>query len=233
MRRSLLPLFGATALMAAVAVLVWALPSDAGSARVLPPPALDEASGQATETAVLAGGCFWGVQGVFQHVEGVISAVSGYAGGTKETAQYGLVSAGATRHAEAVSITYDPRKISFGRVLQIFFSVVHDPTELNRQGPDVGRHYRSAIFPATDAQARVAKAYIEQLDQSKSFRSKIVTTIEAGQAFYRAEDYHQDYMTLHPRQPYIVMHDLPKVENLKRLFAEVYRVKPALVLRRD
>jgi peptide-methionine (S)-S-oxide reductase len=206
------------------------LPTSAETARVVPAPAVDGSAGAATaETAVLAGGCFWGVQGVFQHVEGVTGAVSGYAGGARETAEYDKVGGGRTGHAEAVRITYDPRKITFGRLLQIYFSVAHDPTELNRQGPDVGPQYRSTIFPTSDEQARVAKAYIEQLDRAKIFGAKIVTTIEPGRAFYPAEAYHQDYLTLHPNQPYIVIHDLPKVANLKRLFAESYRVEPVLV----
>jgi peptide-methionine (S)-S-oxide reductase len=205
-------------------------PTSAETARVVPAPAVDGSAGAATaETAVLAGGCFWGVQGVFQHVEGVTGAVSGYAGGARETAEYDKVGGGRTGHAEAVRITYDPRKITFGRLLQIYFSVAHDPTELNRQGPDVGPQYRSTIFPTSDEQARVAKAYIEQLDRAKIFGAKIVTTIEPGRAFYPAEAYHQDYLTLHPNQPYIVIHDLPKVANLKRLFAESYRVEPVLV----
>ncbi len=206
------------------------LPSSAESAKVVPPPAVDAAAGQATsEVVVLAGGCFWGVQGVFQHIDGVSSAVSGYAGGAKDTAQYDKVTSGRTGHAEAVRITYDPRKVSLGRLLQVYFSVVHDPTQLNRQGPDVGTQYRSAIFPASDEQARVAKAYIQQLDQGRIYGAKVVTTVEPGQTFYPAEGYHQDYMTLHPRQPYIAMHDLPKVDNLKRLFPQLYRADPALV----
>lgn len=205
-------------------------PSAAESARVVPPPAVDQTAGPATsDTVVLAGGCFWGVQGVFQHVDGVTSAVSGYAGGAKETARYDKVTSGRTGHAEAVRITYDPSKVTLGRLLQIYFSVVHDPTQLNRQGPDVGTQYRSAIFPANDEQARVAKAYIQQLDRAHVYRAKVVTTIEPGRTFYPAEAYHQDYMTLHPRQPYIAMHDLPKVDNLKRLFPAVYRAEPALV----
>lgn len=205
-------------------------PSAAESARVVPSPAVDQAAGPATsDVIVLAGGCFWGVQGVFQHVEGVTSAVSGYAGGAKETAQYDKVTSGRTGHAEVVRVTYDPRKVSLGRLLQIYFSVVHDPTQLNRQGPDVGTQYRSAIFPLNDEQARVAKAYIDQLGQARVWGAKVVTTIEPGQTFYPAEAYHQDYMTLHPRQPYIAMHDLPKVDNLKRLFPQAYRAQPALV----
>ena len=205
-------------------------PSAAESAKVVPPPAVDAPAGQsASAVVVLAGGCFWGVQGVFQHVEGVTSAVSGYAGGAKDTAQYDKVTSGRTGHAEAVRITYDPSKVSLGRLLQIYFSVVHDPTQLNRQGPDVGTQYRSTIFPTSDEQARVAKAYIDQLDQARVYGAKVVTTIEPGQAFYPAEGYHQDYMTLHPRQPYIAMHDLPKVDALKRLFPQAYRAEPALV----
>jgi peptide-methionine (S)-S-oxide reductase len=215
------------------ASLLGILPTSAESAKVVPPPAVDapaaQAAGQASEVAVLAGGCFWGVQGIFQHVEGVSSAVSGYAGGDKATAQYDKVTSGRTGHAEAVRITYDPRKVSYGRLLQIYFSVAHDPTELNRQGPDVGTQYRSAIFPANDEQARVAKAYIDQLDQAKAYSGKVVTTIEGGKPFYAAEAYHQDYMTLNPNQPYIRFHDLPKVANLKRLFPEAWRAEPMLV----
>ena len=219
---------GALLLLATISLGYF--PSAADSARIVPPPAIDASAGQATtEVAVLAGGCFWGVQGVFQHVEGVSSAVSGYAGGAKETAQYDKVTSGRTGHAEAVRITYDPRKISFGRILQIYFSVAHDPTELNRQGPDVGTQYRSAIFPANDGQASIAKAYIDQLNQAGVFGKKAVTTIEPGHAFYPAEAYHQDYLTLHPNQPYIVINDLPKVANLKRLFADSYRAEPVLV----
>jgi peptide-methionine (S)-S-oxide reductase len=220
----------ASLLLAAIAWRV--LPSAAEEARVIPAPALDEPAGQATsETIVLAGGCFWGVQGVFQHVEGVTSAVSGYAGGEQATAEYEKVGRGWTGHAESVRVTYDPRKVSLGRLLQIYFSVAHDPTELNRQGPDVGPQYRSTIFPTSEAQAKVAKAYIEQLDQAKVYRSKVVTTIEPGRSFYPAEGYHQDYLVLHPNQPYIVFNDLPKVENLKKLFANSWREQPALVSR--
>lgn len=216
------------ALVGIVGVKVW--PSAAESARVIPAAIIDSAPGPvASEVAVLAGGCFWGVQGVFQHVEGVTSAVSGYAGGDKASADYDKVSSGRTRHAEAVRITYDPRKISYGRLLQIFFSVAHDPTELNRQGPDVGPQYRSTIFAASPEQARVARAYIEQLDQARLFGAKIVTTIETDKPFYPAEAYHQDYLTLNPTQPYIAIHDLPKIANLKRLFVDTYRAEPALV----
>jgi peptide-methionine (S)-S-oxide reductase len=216
--------------LAAAAIGLGILPSSAESAKVVPPPATDAPAGQtASAVVVLAGGCFWGVQGVFQHVDGVSSAVSGYAGGAAATASYDKITSGRTGHAEAVRITYDPRKVSLGRLLQIYFSVVHDPTQLNRQGPDVGTQYRSTIFPTSDEQARVAKAYIDQLDQARVYGAKVVTTIEPGQTFYPAEGYHQDYMTLHPRQPYIAMHDLPKVDALKRLFPQAYRAEPALV----
>ena len=191
---------------------------------------MDEPAATAkTETAILAGGCFWGVQGVFQHVEGVTNAVSGYAGGEADTAQYERVTSGATGHAESVRITYDPAKISYGRLLQIYFSVAHDPTQLNRQGPDRGTQYRSAIFPVNDEQAKLAKAYIDQLGQAKLFEADIVTKIEPNHVFYPAEAYHQDYLTLNPTQPYIVYNDLPKVDNLKRLFPALYRDDPLLV----
>jgi peptide-methionine (S)-S-oxide reductase len=218
--------------IAALAVVASMLPLSAETARLLPPPAADEkAGGTDTRTVVLAGGCFWGVQGVFQHVEGVTRAVSGYAGGEAATAQYEKVGRGTTGHAEAVRVTYDPRTVSLGKLLQIYFSVAHDPTELDRQGPDVGPQYRSTIFAGDEEQARLARAYIDQLDSSKSFGRRIATTIERGRAFYPAEGYHQDYLTLHPRQPYIVVHDLPKIESLKRLFPDVYRAEPVLVSR--
>jgi len=211
--------------------LAFAAPrSTAEEAHVVPAPALDEPAGGATpEVAVVAGGCFWGVQGVFQHVEGVVSAVSGYDGGAKETAHYEMTSEGSTGHAESVRVTYDPRRITYGRVLQVFFSVAHDPTELNRQGPDEGTQYRSAIFPTNDEQARLAKAYIAQLEQAHAFHAPIVTTIEPGKTFYPAEAYHQDFMARNPTYPYIVFNDKPKVENLKRLFPELYRADPVLV----
>jgi peptide-methionine (S)-S-oxide reductase len=204
--------------------------SAAEEAHVIPPPAVKEQPGQVgPETAVLAGGCFWGVQGVFQHVKGVSNAVSGYAGGDKKTAEYETVSTGRTGHAESVRITYDPRQISYGRILQIFFSVAHNPTELNRQGPDVGTQYRSAIFPTTTEQAQVAKSYIGQLNQARVFDAAIVTKIESGKEFFPAEDYHQDYLTRYPTNPYIVYNDLPKVDDLKRIFPELYRADPVLV----
>ena len=216
----------------AVAVLVLALvafrnyPSAAESARALPAPAVDAAPTKATsDVVVLAGGCFWGVQGVFQHTKGVTSAVSGYAGGDKRAAHYELVSSGNTGHAESVQVTYDPQQISYGRLLQIFFSVVHDPTELNRQGPDEGTQYRSVIFYGNDEQKRIAEAYIAQLDQAKVFRHKIVTQVVALQAFYPAEAYHQNYAAMHPDNPYIVYNDAPKVANLRKEFPELYSGK--------
>jgi peptide-methionine (S)-S-oxide reductase len=209
----------------------WVMPSSAEDARVIPAPTVDEQSAQSTsEIALLAGGCFWGVQGVFQHVEGVTSAVSGYAGGEASTAHYELVGRGDTGHAESVQVTYDPRKISYGKILQIYFSVAHDPTQLNYQGPDKGPQYRSTIFPMNEEQARIAKAYVAQLDQAHVFGDAIVTTLEPGKAFYPAEDYHQDYLTLNPTSLYIIYNDLPKVENLKRVFPELYREEPVLVL---
>jgi len=202
----------------------------AEGARVVPAPMVDAPPGQDTSAVVvLAGGCFWGVQGVYQHVKGVTSAVSGYAGGDRRTANYDIVSMGMSGHAESVQVTYDPRQISYGRILQIFFSVVHDPTELNRQGPDTGTQYRSAIFPVNAEQAEVAQAYIAQLNQVHAFRKPIVTRIEADRAFYPAENYHQDFLTRNPRYPYIAINDLPKIEDLKRLLPELYRLAPVLV----
>ena len=207
----------------------------AEEARVIPAFASDaQAAPQAeTETAVLAGGCFWGVQGVFQHVKGVKGAVSGYAGGEKDTAVYQIVGRGTTGHAEAVKVTFDPREISYAQILQIYFSVAHDPTQLNRQGPDSGTQYRSAIFPASPEQAKIAAAYIAQLNQAKAFDKTIATKIEDAKPFYPAEAYHQDYLTLNPRQPYIVFNDLPKIENLKRIFPAAYREDPVLVTKRS
>jgi peptide-methionine (S)-S-oxide reductase len=193
-------------------------------------PKLDAAPAEGLQTAVIAGGCFWGVQAVFQHTKGVTKAVSGYAGGTQKDADYDTVSSSRTGHAESVQITFDPKEISYGKLLQVYFSVAHNPTELNHQGPDSGPQYRSEIFPQSDEQAKVAKAYIAQLDAAKAFPAPIVTktgTMKA--AFYPAEGYHQDYATLHPSNPYIVYNDAPKVQNLKRMFADLYRDKPVLV----
>ncbi len=182
-----------------------------------------------SQVAVLAGGCFWGVQGVFQHTKGVQKAVSGYAGGEAGTAHYEMVGSGRTGHAEAVEITYDPKQISYGEILRIFFSVAHDPTQLDRQGPDWGSQYRSHIYASTAEQEQAAKAYIAQLNGAKVFHDKIVTRVDPLKKFYPAEGYHQDYLTLHPDQPYILFNDLPKVANLARMFPDAFRDKPALV----
>jgi len=219
------------AAIGALAVAAFAIaPSLAAEeAVVIPAPASDAQSTGAIQTAILAGGCFWGVQGVFQHTAGVINAVSGYAGGTKATADYNAVSGGNTGHAESVEIKFDPKKISYGKILQIYFSVAHDPTQLNRQGPDSGTQYRSAIFTTNDEQKKVAEAYIAQLNAAKVYKKPIVTKIGPLEAFYAAEAYHQDYLTLHPNQPYIAFNDIPKVHNLKKIFSENYIEKPTLV----
>jgi peptide-methionine (S)-S-oxide reductase len=202
----------------------------AEKAVVIPPPASDEpASNVRSEKMVISGGCFWGVQGVYQHVHGVLNAVSGYAGGRKETASYSQVSTGETGHAESVEITYDPKQITYGQLLQVFFSVAHNPTELNRQGPDTGTQYRSAVFPLNETQQRVAQSYVAQLNQAKAFGVPVVTNIETYKGFYPAESYHQNYLTLNPSQPYIVYNDLPKIEQLRQLFPKLYLAKPVLV----
>ena len=197
------------------------------AASPLPAPVVDlpAASVPGSQTAVFAGGCFWGVEAVFRHVKGVSKAVSGYAGGSAKTADYERVSTGSTGHAEAVEVTYDPAQVSYGALLRIFFSVAHDPTQLNRQGPDYGTQYRSAIFFTNDEQKRVAQGYIEQLGQAKAFPSPIVTQLVPLPAFYPAEAYHQNYLALHPTQPYIVMHDLPKLAQLKQQFPDRYVAK--------
>ena len=191
----------------------------------IPDPVVDAplASTKGEQTAVVAGGCFWGIEAVFEHVKGVIDAASGYAGGSAATAKYEIVSDGRTGHAEAVRIKYDPSEISYGQLLKVFFSVGHDPTQLNRQGPDRGTQYRSAIFCLNEEQKRIAQAYIDQLDKAKVFDSPIVTKVALSTDFYIAEDYHQDYVVHHPNEPYIVMHDLPKVENLRKQFPNLYR----------
>src|SRR5450432_2841557 len=218
------------AAIGALAITAFTAPSFASEeAVIIPAPATDVTAADGTQTAVIAGGCFWGVQGVFQHTSGVINAVSGYAGGSKATADYNMVSTGSTGHAESVQIKYDPQKISYGKILQIFFSVAHDPTQLNRQGPDSGTQYRSAIFTTSDEQKKVAEAYIAQLNAAKVYRKPIVTKVGPLEGFFPAEAYHQDYLTLHPNQPYIAYNDLPKVENLKNIFAENYTEKPTLV----
>jgi peptide-methionine (S)-S-oxide reductase len=195
----------------------------------VPPPQTDEAStGRTSETAVLAGGCFWGVQGVFEHVAGVKSAISGYTGGAASTAHYEDVGLGTTGHAESVQVTFDPAVISYGEILRIYFSVAHDPTEKNRQGPDVGTQYRSAIFPLNESQKNVAEKYVAQLDTSGTFGRPLATTIEPGKTFHRAEDYHQDFLVRNPTYPYIVINDAPKIEHLKRLFPDRFREQPVL-----
>jgi len=229
--RHVVPIALVAAIIAVAAWQPWATSAAAEEAVVIPAPVIDAQPGPRTsEVAVLAGGCFWGVQGVFQHVAGVTRAVSGYAGGDAGTATYEMVGQGTTGHAEAVEITFDPTKISYGKILQIYFSVAHDPTQFNYQGPDIGPQYRSAIFPTSEEQARVAKAYIAQLDQAKVYGDTIVTTIEPGHGFYPAEDYHQDFLTLNPTYPYIVINDLPKVRNLERIFPALYRDEPVLVM---
>lgn len=196
---------------------------------VIPPPALDPTTQSRSETAVFAGGCFWGVQGVFQHVKGVQKAESGYAGGTADTARYERVSNGDTGHAEAVEVTFDPTQVSYGSLLQIYFSVAHNPTELNRQGPDSGTQYRSALFTRNGEQQKVAQAYIAQLDAAHSFSKPIVTKLESYNGFYPAEDEHQDFLAEHPTYPYIVINDLPKVAQLKQLYPDRYQEKPVLI----
>jgi len=215
----------------ALAIVAFAVaPSRAEEeAVIIPAPAADVQAADGLQTAVIAGGCFWGVQGVFQHTAGVVNAVSGYAGGNKNTADYSMVSTGTTGHAEAVEIKYDPKKISYGKILQIFFSVVHDPTQLNRQGPDSGTQYRSAIFTTNNEQKKVAEAYIAQLNAAKVYKKPIVTKVGPLEGFFAAEAYHQDYLTLHPSQPYIAYNDIPKVENLKKVFAANYIEKATLV----
>ena len=210
--------------------LVASAAQAAERAFTIPAPTLDQRTNADKETVVLAGGCFWGVQAVFQHTKGVTSAVSGYAGGDKSTAHYETVGTGRTGHAESVAVTFDPRQISLGKILQIYFSVAHNPTELNRQGPDVGTQYRSAIFYADDEQKKVAAAYVAELDKAKVFPGPVVTQLEPLRGFYPAEEYHQDFAVLHPSYPYIVFNDLPKVDNLKRLFAADYREAPVTVM---
>ncbi len=226
-------LFAGLAAALAIGAVATQVPSAAESAVKIAPPAVDTtASASGTQTAVFAGGCFWGVQGVFQRAHGVVQAVSGYSGGAKETAFYEMIGTGLTGHAEAVKITYDPKKVSYGTLLQIFFSVVHDPTQLNRQDPDNGPQYRSAVFHADTAQKETTEKYIAQLDAAKSYPKKIVTQVVPLTAFYPAEAYHQDYLTLNPTQGYIARYDLPKIVNLKAIFPQQYRAEPALVMAR-
>lgn len=229
-RRQALQLLASIAAIAG-STLLWQTTNAApGEAVKISAPAHDLAAGASrSEKAIFAGGCFWGVQGVFQHVRGVQRAVSGYSGGAAKTASYPAVSTGSTGHAESVEITFDPAQVSYGTLLQVFFSVVHNPTELNRQGPDTGTQYRSAIWATNTDQQRVAEAYIAQLQAAKSFKAPIVTRVESGASFFPAEAYHQDFMTEQPNHPYIAFHDAPKVEQLKRLFPALYRADPVLV----
>ena len=226
---SRLSLYAAAIGALAITAFVVAPTLAAEDAVIIPAPAADVKAADGIQTVVIAGGCFWGVQGVFQHTSGVVNAVSGYAGGNKSTADYSTVSTGTTGHAESVEVKYDPKKISYGKILQIFFSVAHDPTQLNRQGPDSGTQYRSAIFTTNDEQKKVTDAYIAQLNAAKVYKKPIVTTVGPLAGFFPAEAYHQDYLTLHPNQPYIAYNDIPKVENLKKIFAENYIEKPTLV----
>ena len=221
--------FRAAALAALVGLLGCAQAQE--DAVKIPAPVFDEkpSDASATAVAVIAGGCFWGIQGVYQHVEGVLKAVSGYAGGSKETAKYETVGGGDTGHAETVQITYDPAKITYGKLLQIYFSVAHDPTQLNRQGPDHGTQYRSTIFPVDAKQREIAEMYIAQLDAAKVYPRKIATTLEDGRTFYPAEAYHQDFLVHNPSYPYIVINDIPKVRNLAQVFPDLYRMEPVLV----
>ncbi|UCI08111.1 peptide-methionine (S)-S-oxide reductase MsrA [Mesorhizobium sp. B1-1-8] len=230
-RRS--PFLAALAALAitAAAAIFWQTPArSAEDAVVIPPPAMDEKAAGGSEKAIFAGGCFWGVQGVFQHVKGVTKAVSGYTGGSAENAVYEIVGTGRTGHAESVEITYNPSQVTYGQLLQVYFSVAHNPTQLNYQGPDSGTQYRSTIFAENDQQKKIAESYIAQLDKAKVFSKPIVTTLETGKTFYPAENYHQDFLTLNPTYPYIVYNDLPKIENLKSLFPQLYSEKPVLVL---
>jgi len=217
--------------LVAVLLATFALSCGANAESVnkaLPAPEVDTPAAEATglQVAVLAGGCFWGLQGMFEHVQGVTKVVAGYSGGDKATAHYEMVGTETTGHAESVEITFDPKQISYGQLLRLFFSVAHDPTELDRQGPDRGPSYRSEIFFGSKTQERIARAYVEQLTKAKVFASPIVTRIEPLKAFYPAEDYHQDYLIHNPRQPYIVYNDLPKIDALKRVYPQIYREKP-------
>ena len=223
------------AVLALVATFAWSRAQAAADPKSLPDPAVDaqrastSSSNSKDQTVVISGGCFWGIQAVFQHVKGVKSATSGYSGGSAKAADYELVSTGATGHAESVEITYDPSQITYGQLLKVFFSVAHDPTQLNRQGPDSGTQYRSAIFYADDDQKRIAEAYIAQLQQSKTFAKPIVTRVDPLKGFFAAEAYHQDYLFHNPKAPYIAYNDIPKVENFQRLFPALYSGRPALI----
>jgi peptide-methionine (S)-S-oxide reductase len=224
-----------SAVLFATALAFSPLAALAESAVTIPPPAAEApAQSGGLETAVLAGGCFWGIQAVYQHVKGVTNAVSGYAGGAQKDATYDVVSSGRTSHAESVRVTFNPREVSYGKILQIYFAVAHDPTQLNRQGPDSGPQYRSEIFPQNETQQKVAQDYIAQLDKTGVYKRPIVTKTNTMKVpFYAAEGYHQDYATKHPYQPYIVINDAPKVENLKKTFPDVWRDQPVTVAEAD
>jgi peptide-methionine (S)-S-oxide reductase len=220
---------GAALLAAAAAFGLWSTAAAVEEPVEIPAPTVNLTQSGSTATAVFAGGCFWGVQGVFQHVKGVKNAVSGYAGGAADTAQYERVGMGDTGHAESVEITYDPSVVSYGQLLQIYFSVAHNPTQLNYQGPDWGTQYRSTIFFQSQEEKEVAEAYIAQLNAAKVYPAPIVTTLEKFQGFYPAEQYHQDFLTLNPTYPYIAINDIPKVEALRVLFPQEWQEKPVLV----
>jgi len=231
-----------TSLLARLAIGLLALPllgaivlgfARADDARVLAAPAVDERSTAPSETAVLAGGCFWGIQGVFEHVKGVTKVVAGFAGGDKRAAEYETVSSGTTGHAESVQISFDPRQISYGQLLRIYFSVAHDPTQLNRQGPDEGTQYRSEIFSTSPEQQKIARAYVAQLEKAHAFAAQIVTRIEPAEGFYAAESYHQDYLIHHPESLYIQINDLPKIGALKRMYPQLYRDRPVRLASAD
>ena len=213
--------------------LYLGVPVDAVSAEVnvaIPAPLVDNPKAPGPlQTAVLAGGCFWGVQGVFEHMRGVTKVLSGYSGGEKATAQYEIVSSGKTSHAESVQIVFDPKEVSYGELLQVYFSVAHDPTQLNRQGPDRGTQYRSDIFFADDSQKKIAQAYIAQLDKARIFKSPIVTQIDSLKGFYPAEDYHQDFLIKNPQHPYILINDIPKITSFRKVFPAYYRGQPVTV----
>jgi peptide-methionine (S)-S-oxide reductase len=231
MRLKLRPALIAALVLAPIAAMLPLLAANSEPAIALDPPKVDAAAtGAGLQTVVLAGGCFWGIQAVYQHTKGVTKAVSGYAGGAAKDADYETVSSGRTGHAESVEVTFDPKVISYGKILQIFFSVAHNPTELNRQGPDIGTQYRSEIFPQNDEQRKIAAAYVEQLSAAKAFPRAIVTKIDSEAAhFYPAEAYHQDFAVKHPNHPYIVYNDAPKVENLKQMFPDIFRAQPVTV----
>ncbi|HEY4113636.1 MAG TPA: peptide-methionine (S)-S-oxide reductase MsrA [Rhizomicrobium sp.] len=219
-------------MIAAVGLAAWLQMASAEDARVLPPAAADETAPPGSETAVLAGGCFWGMQGMFEHVKGVQHVWAGYSGGASYTAHYAMVGTETTGHAESIKIAFDPKVVSYGTLLRLYFSVAHDPTELNRQGPDEGSSYRSEIFFASPEQEKIAHAYIAQLTKAHVFAEPIVTKVEALNGFYPAEGYHQDYLIHHPESGYIQVNDLPKIANLKRLYPTLYRDTPVMVTER-